>query len=120
VSFDEVYVNLELESLFRLAPVLKAIRLAKPYVNLVRNENFKYNFQDLIDEFTSGPRSDARFALKNIEIIDGKIDFDDRPEQTKHTISNIKIGVPFISSIPSQVDIKVQPGFSALINGSPL
>ncbi|MBI2532876.1 MAG: DUF748 domain-containing protein, partial [Deltaproteobacteria bacterium] len=121
VSFDEIYVNLELESLFRLGPVLKAIRLAKPYVNLVRNENFKYNFQDLIDEFTSGPSGPTpRFALKNIEIIDGKIDFDDRPEQTKHTISNIKIGVPFISSIPSQVDIKVQPVFSALINGSPL
>ena len=121
VSFDEVYVNLELESLFRLAPVLKAVRLAKPYVNLVRNENLKYNFQDLIDEFTSGPPGPTpRFALKNIEIIDGKIDFDDRPEQTKHTISAIKIGVPFISSIPSQVDIKVQPGFSALINGSPL
>jgi uncharacterized protein involved in outer membrane biogenesis len=121
VSFDEIYVNLELESLFRLGPVLKAIRLAKPYVNLVRNENFKYNFQDLIDEFTSGPSGPTpRFALKNIEIIDGKIDFDDRPEQTKHTISNIKIGVPFISSIPSQVDIKVQPAFSALINGSPL
>jgi len=77
--------------------------------------------QDLIDEFTSGPSGPTpRFALKNIEIIDGKIDFDDRPEQTKHTISNIKIGVPFISSIPSQVDIKVQPAFSALINGSPL
>src|SRR3990172_3579010 len=27
VSFDEIYVNLELESLFRLGPVLKAIRL---------------------------------------------------------------------------------------------
>jgi len=121
VSFDELYVNLEMESLFRLAPVLKAIRLAKPYVNLARNENFKYNFQDLIDEFTSGPSGPTpRFALKNIEIIDGKIDFDDRPEQTKHSISNIKIGVPFISSIPSQVDIKVQPVFSALINGSPL
>ena len=121
VSFDEIYVNLEMESLFRFAPVLKAVRLVKPYINLVRNENGAYNFKDLIDEFTSGPSGPTpRFALKNIEIIDGKIDFDDRPEQTKHTISNIKIGVPFISSIPSQVDIKVQPGFSALINGSTL
>ena len=101
--------------------MIKELRLVKPYVNLTRDENFKYNFQDLIDEFMSGPSGPTpRFALKNIEVIDGKIDFDDRPEQTKHAISNIKIGVPFISSIPSQVDIRVQPAFSALINGSPL
>ncbi len=121
ISFAEIHVNIELQSILRWGPVIKELRLVKPYVNLVRDENSKYNYQDLIDEFMSGPSGPTpRFALKNIEIIDGKIDFDDRPEQTKHTISNIKVGVPFISSIPSQVDIKVQPGFSALINGSPL
>jgi len=120
VSFDELYVNLEMRSIFRLAPVLKKIRLVKPYVSLVRNEDRKYNFQDLIEEFTSGPPGPTpRFSLNNIEIVDGKIDFDDRPEQTKHTVSQIKIGVPFISSLPSQIEIKVQPEFSALINGAP-
>ncbi len=120
VSFDELYVNLELRSIFRLAPVLKEIRLVKPYISLVRNEDRKYNFQDLIEEFTSGPPGPTpRFSLNNIEIIDGKIDFDDRPEQVHHTISQIKIGVPFLSSLPSQVEIKVQPEFSALINGAP-
>jgi uncharacterized protein involved in outer membrane biogenesis len=121
LSFDELYVNLELESLFRWGPVLKEIRLVKPYINLVRNENRAYNFQDLIDEFMAGPSGPTpRFALNNIEIVDGKIDFDDRPEQTKHTISSIRIGVPFISSLPSYTKIKVQPAFSALVNGAPL
>ncbi len=123
VSFDELFVNLELQSLFRLAPVIKELRLVKPYVNLVRNEERKYNFQDLIDEFTSGPSDpsapSARFALNNIEILDGKIDFEDRPENTKHTVSQIKVGVPFISSFESHVDIKVKPEFSALVNGAP-
>ncbi len=93
LSFEEFYANLELRSLFRWAPVLKQIRLVKPYVNLVRNEDRTYNFTDLIDEFTKeppGPKSPPgptpRFALNNIEILDGKIDFDDRPEQTKHTV----------------------------------
>src|SRR5215510_5358766 len=118
VSFDELYANLELRSLFRWAPVLKEIRLVKPYFNVVRNEDRTYNFTDLIDEFSKGPpepkgppTSTPRFALNNIQVLDGKIDFDDRPEQTKHSITAIKIGVPFISSIPSQVDIKVQPEF---------
>jgi uncharacterized protein involved in outer membrane biogenesis len=120
VSFDELFVNLELQSLFRLAPVIKELRLVKPYINLIRNEDRKYNYQDLIDEFTSGPSGPTpRFALNNIEIVDGKIDFDDRPEQTKHTVTQIKLGVPFISSLPTYSDIKVKPEFSAVINGAP-
>jgi len=124
VSFDELYVNLQLQSLFRLGPVIRELRLVKPYISLVRQEDLKYNFQDLIDEFTAGPKDPAaptpRFALYNIEILDGKIDFDDRPEQTKHTISSLRIGVPFISSLPTHVDIQVKPAFSAVLDGAPL
>jgi uncharacterized protein involved in outer membrane biogenesis len=123
VSFDELFVNLELQSLFRLAPVVKHLRLSKPYINLVRDEQRKYNFQDLIDEMTSAPSDPAApktgFALHNIEILEGKIDFDDRPENTKHTVSQIKIGVPFISSLEPHVDITVKPEFFALVNGAP-
>ncbi|HEX6439662.1 MAG TPA: DUF748 domain-containing protein [Candidatus Binatia bacterium] len=122
VSFDELHVNLELQSIFRLSPVIKELRLVKPYVNLVRNEDLKYNFQDIIDELTSGPSGGPtpKFALNNIQLIDGRIEFDDRPEQTKHVISSINIGVPFISSLPSYTDIFVKPSFSADINGAPL
>ena len=122
VSFDELHVNLELRSIFRLSPVIKELRLLKPYVNLVRNEDFKYNFQDIIDDLTSGPSGGPtpKFALNNIQLIDGRIEFDDRPEQTKHLISSINIGVPFISSLPSYTDIFVKPSFSANINGAPL
>ena len=120
LSFDELFVNLELRSLIRLAPVIKELRLVKPYVNLVRHPDLKYNIQDLIDEFTSGPSGPTPgFALNNIQIIDGKIDFDDQPEQTKHSITALKIGLPFISSLPSDVEIKVKPEFAAVINGSP-
>ncbi|MEX0805682.1 MAG: DUF748 domain-containing protein [Candidatus Binatia bacterium] len=122
VSFDELHVNLELQSLLRLGPVVKELRLVKPYINVIRNEDSKYNFQDLIDESTSGPSGGPtpRFSLNNIQVIDGTIDFDDQPEQTKHSISSIHIGLPFVSSLPSYTDIFVKPSFSANINGAPL
>jgi uncharacterized protein involved in outer membrane biogenesis len=127
ISFEELHLNLQLSSLFRWGLVVKELRLVKPYISLIRNEDRSYNYQDLIKEFTSGPSEPTprsgptpRFSLNNIEVIDGKIDFDDRPEQTKHTVSAIHIGVPFISSLPSQVDITVRPAFSANVNGAPL
>src|SRR3972149_10372648 len=68
ISFAEIYVNVELQSIFRGGPVIKEVRLVKPYVNLIRGENFKYNFQDLLEEFMSGPAGPTpRFALKNID-----------------------------------------------------
>ena len=125
VSFDELYTNLQLQSLFRWGPVFKEFRLTKPYINLIRNEDRTYNFTDLIEEFTKGPPKDPpgptpRFAVNNIQLLDGRIDFDDRPEQTKHVVSAIKVGVPFISSIPSHVEITVQPELHALVNDAPL
>ena len=105
--------------------MFKEFRLTKPYVNLIRNQDRTYNFTDLIDEFTKGPPKDPpaptpRFAVNNIQVLDGKIDFDDRPEQTKHVVSSIRIGVPFISSIPSHVEITVEPALHALVNDAPL
>jgi uncharacterized protein involved in outer membrane biogenesis len=121
VSFDELHLNVQLLSLFRWSLVVKELRLIKPYINLVRQQDFKYNYQDIIDEFTSGPAGPTpRFALNNIQIVDGKIDFDDRPEQTKHSITSVRLGVPFISSLPSYTDIFVKPALSAVINGTPL
>jgi len=84
VSFDELYANLELRSLLRWAPVFKEFRLTKPYISLIRNEDRTYNFTDLIDEFTKAPPKDPpgptpRFAVNNIQLLDGRIDFDDRP-----------------------------------------
>src|ERR1044071_3322519 len=122
ISFEELYLDLDLQSLFRLAPIIEEFRLVKPYVHVLRNEDRTYNYQDLINEFTSGPSGGPtpQFAFNNIEIVDGRVDFDDRPEGTKHTISSIHVGLPFISSLPSYTKIKVRPHFSAVVNGAPI
>src|SRR5262245_37840886 len=125
VSFDELYVDLSYASLFRLAPVVEAVHLTKPHVRLVRNADKTYNFQDLIDEPRAESSSDAsgpppRFAVYNIQITGGRIDFDDQPEHVQHSVIDLRIGIPFLSNLPSQVDIQVQPELSAKVNGAPL
>ena len=48
------------------------------------------------------------------------MDFDDRPKRTKHTVRDLTIGIPFLSNIPSKVEITTQPVFEAKVNGSPV
>ena len=128
LTFDELYVNASAMSLFRLAPVIEQIRLTKPHLRIVRNDDKTYNFQDLIDEALNKPQSDApksdapppKFALNNIELLDGRIDFDDRPEHNLHEVADLRIGIPFISTLPSDTDINVQPLLAAKVNGAPL
>ncbi|HEY9380072.1 MAG TPA: DUF748 domain-containing protein, partial [Burkholderiales bacterium] len=51
---------------------------------------------------------------------DGRLEFDDRPEKRKHEIRDLRLGIPFLSSLPYETDIIVQPQLSAVVNGAPL
>jgi len=126
VSVDEVLVNAEYRSILRLAPVLKQIRVATPYVHIVRNPDGKtYNFSDLIEKFSkpqANPEpdapSEAKFSLNNIELLGGKVEFDDRPKRAQHVVSDINLAIPFISNLPDRVEEYIQPAFSAHVNGT--
>jgi hypothetical protein len=118
-SFEELYVNLESFSLLRWAVILKEITVNRPFISIVRHQDNSYNFSDLLrtnEQQRSGTTQLFRFSLNNISIIGGGIDFWDEPTQKKHTVRDANISIPFISTIPSYVDIYVQPAFSARIN----
>ncbi|MDX1815445.1 MAG: DUF748 domain-containing protein, partial [Thermodesulfobacteriota bacterium] len=129
VSFDSMYGNLETVSLFRLGVVLKEIRVEAPYVHIARKKDGKYNFSDLIEEFaakkasppgTAQPpeKKPLRFSLNNIQIRNGSVDFDDAPEDTRHTVREIRVDIPLLSNFPYQVETFVQPVLEAIVNGA--
>jgi len=126
VSFDELYVNFQSISILKFAFVFSEIRLKQPYFNIKRIDEKTYNFTDLLEKGEAKPATkpgekpkSLKFSLNNIRIENGSIDFWDGPEKTKHTVRELNIGVPFISNVPSKINIFVQPTFSAKINGSP-
>ena len=122
MSFDTLYIDLSSESFLRLAPVIREARLANPYVHLMRAAPHRYNIDDIVDLIANQPPSDkpARFSVNNIRIDGGRIEFDDRPAKAVHTVTDIALGIPFVSSLPSQVDIFVEPLLRAKVNGSPM
>jgi uncharacterized protein involved in outer membrane biogenesis len=121
VSFDELYVNLQAISIYDKALVLKEIKLKDPFIRINRNLDSSYNFSDLMEKKTTPPPKEEkgkpfRFSFNNIRIENGSIDFWDGPENTKHTVRELNIALPFISNIPRLVKIFVQPSLSAKIN----
>ncbi|HEX6733380.1 MAG TPA: DUF748 domain-containing protein [Azonexus sp.] len=120
-GFDALQVNLSTASLFKAALVVDAIRLDGLRLAVVHEGEGRYDISDLLDEWSKPkeePSTTPRFSLNNIELAGGRIVFDDRPKAVQHEISDINLALPFISSLPYQAEIFVEPSFSARINGS--
>lgn len=126
VSFVSLYARLELKSLLKKEPLLKEIRLEKPYLHLVREDANIYNFSEIIKRFRASPDANTKakssnpfyFLVTNIRIIDGRIKLEDIPVSTKHDITQINLLVPLISDLPDYVESYVQPSLSAVVNGT--
>lgn len=124
VGFEELFVNVSSASIFKLAVVVDEIRLQGPRLAVSRVAEGRYDISDLLDEWMK-PKDEPekgtpRFSINNIQLINGKIVFDDQPKGKQHTVSDINLALPFVSSLPYQAEIVVKPSFSAVINGSPL
>ena len=121
-GFDELLVNLSSFSLFQLGLVVDEIRLQGPRVAVARVAEGRYDISDLLDEWLKPkePSPTPRFSINNIQVSGGKVVFDDQPKGRVHTVSDIGFALPFISSLPYQATIVVEPSFSAIFDGAPL
>ncbi|MCP1376356.1 DUF748 domain-containing protein [Dyella lutea] len=124
VDVDQAVINASWTSLFRMAPVLDALRLDHPQISLTRGADGRFNFSDLIDRYAARPGAPpsppARFALANIEVKNGDIRFDDQLAKATHRIDQLDVGIPFLANLPSDTDIYVQPLLAMRVDGSPL
>jgi len=119
ISFDDLYVNLQSMSIFKKGVILSELRLNKPYLRIVRNEDLTYNFSDLSD--TGGNKTPTnseplKFSVNNIQITGGKVNFYDLPKHASHVMSEINAAIPFISNFQYYVDTYVTPSFEAKLN----
>jgi uncharacterized protein involved in outer membrane biogenesis len=125
LSFEELFANIQAVSIFKRAIVVSEIKLTKPYIKVIRDEDGSYNFNDLMEEAAAEKRpppakksQPLQFSINNINIVNGSIDFLDAPKEVFHEITDMNLAVPFISNIRYYVEkTYVQPRFSALVNG---
>ena len=126
LSFEKLYVDLSIESVTRLAPVISAITLKKPTVRLVREGESQFNITDLVNEFTQPSDDDdvdkdreTKFSVSNIVIEGGYFELIDHFKESHQKISDFNLGIPFVANFESKQASWVEPYLSAMVNGSP-
>jgi hypothetical protein len=119
-----LYIDAELQSLLKWAPVVDAITLEAPHLRLTYLGEGRYDVDDVLKRLASAPaappsNSDRlRFALFNLVLADGAIDFTDAPHQKTHHLSKLSIRLPFLSNFPAQRDVVVTPQLAFALDGS--
>jgi hypothetical protein len=123
-GFSRLYVNAQISSVFRRAPVIQEIALESLRLHVVRTRatadawadvGAAYNFSDIVARLAAMPKSPEpppapanapppRFSLNNIHIDDAALTFDDRPTGDHHEVTGLAVGVPFVSTLPVYLD----------------
>ncbi|KVZ07645.1 DUF748 domain-containing protein [Burkholderia ubonensis] len=123
IDIGKLVVRPSWTSLFRGAPIVNEIRVDAPRFHVVRYDAQRFNFTDLIEKFSTPSKPEGKpthFSVSNIQINDGRIDFDDRLLNEKHVVDNWTLGIPYIATLPSKTDIFVQPKLRLRFDGSPI
>ncbi len=122
---DRVYVDAELESLLRLAPVLDAVTVDAPTLHLRHRGDGHYDVDDILETLDKAPASSQpaaplQFALYNLTLNGGAVDFTDQLPggERRHTVRGLHLAVPFLSTLHSKREVKVLPRLAFELNGS--
>ena len=118
LAIDHLVADFSAASIWHRAPVLDALVLVRPRLSLARDKEGRYNVRDLIDAVLADKGPPTRFSVNNIEIDDGGIALADGVTGRKHELAALNIGIPFLSSLPYQTAILVNPRAGGIFNGS--
>ena len=122
-TLERLYLDLDARSLLRLAPVLDALEFDRPHFRLRHLGGGRYDVDDLVARLLKPeqPASELpRFALFQLQLREGAIDFIDEPLKRTQQIRQLKLELPFLSSLEAQREAKSEPSLSFLLNGDPV
>jgi len=120
-----IYIDISLQSLLQLAPVVDALQVDSPRLSLTRTGVGHYDVDDVLAKLTAPPdepepaqTAPLRFALYNLALSDGTVAFSDQPVAKVHRLSQLQLSLPFLSNLDAQRDVQVQPKLAFDLNGS--
>ena len=120
VTVARLYANAQLSSVLWRGVVLREALVKAPVVSIARTGEGTFSISDLIEELSKKDPSSkpARFSIANIRVERGTILLEDRPAGTKHAVTDLEVGIPFLSNLPVDQDVFTEPYLGAKVNGS--
>lgn len=126
LTIGRVYVDAELQSVLRLAPVVDAFTVENPVLRLTHLGQGRYDVDDVIakltapkDEAEKAPSTEpARLALYNLLLQGGRVDFTDNAVGKTHSVQDLLLSVPFISTLSDKKEVRVEPRLAFTLEGS--
>lgn len=121
LGVDEVEVNASLQSLFLWAPVADAVLVRNPQLQLTHFGQGRFDIDDVLARFASGDSKGSgvpRLSLFNIQILGGGVQFRDEPKSVTHTLSDVRLDIPFLSNIGGRREVATHPRLAFQFNGS--
>ncbi|MFM2036789.1 MAG: hypothetical protein RL459_2054, partial [Pseudomonadota bacterium] len=110
---EELYVDLELQSLLRLAPVVDALEITAPQLEITHLGNGRYDVDDLLTELLKpSPGPTPKFAAYNIRLNAGRIVVHDEATASRHELDELTLTLPFLSNLDAQREISTHPKLS--------
>jgi uncharacterized protein involved in outer membrane biogenesis len=118
-------VNADMRSVLRLAPVIEALDIEAPVLRAARVAEGRYDFDDIVERLAQRPAAPEtpneepqHFALYNLRLQGGAVEFDDRPVQRVHRLQDLQVSLPFLSNLPDHVTVDVQPRLAFKLDGA--
>ncbi|MCX5820076.1 MAG: DUF748 domain-containing protein [Deltaproteobacteria bacterium] len=126
LSVAALRVSVSPASLYRRALVLSEVSIESPSLRIVRAGADRFNFSDIAERRGKEEKPKSAgvfpFVLNRFRLTGGSLDLDDLVVAggRKHSIRNLEIALPRLSSLPAEADGETTPRISAIVNGAPL
>lgn len=120
LEIKTITANLSSLSIVHRAPVLQELKIENPDIKLARDAKGRLSVADILETIAKAPKSEKplRFAVHNIQLTQGSIDFQDGVKKKTHTVRDLAIGVPVVINFPAKEEIWIEPSISAKVNGA--
>ena len=122
MQIGALHADIDARSLLHFAPVLESLQIDAPRVRLTRTAPGHYDIDDLLLRLApkpdAAPGQQQRFAIYNLEVRGGELVFDDKPADRVHRLSGLNLTLPFVSNLPADVEVKVEPRLAFSLNGA--
>jgi uncharacterized protein involved in outer membrane biogenesis len=122
LSIKRIYIDAELASLLRLAPVADALEVDEAALSLTHLGQGRYDIDDILARLKASadkaPGAALRFALYNLVLSGGRLDFTDQPLHKTHALRDLRLSLPFLSNLAARREVRTALHLAFRLNGT--